>query len=361
MQSQLQEPATKERIAFIDLMKGIVVLLILLLHLEINVPSETVRNMMSNMRMPAFFFLSGLFISFKYSTWTFFIKKVNNLIVPYMFFGVLALVVILLFPQIPPFRYHPDYTLEMTPWSIYYFFAAPVNTPIWFLWALMYASMIFFILAKSLRNFHPAILAVVVLIVGYSGRQLTYHIAVSTIENPFMIFLRDTHLSIGMEATLFIMAGYMVRRSPLFTYNPGAKARLAIICCSLIIWWLSSRGYNVFNTYVMRNQIHTSYLAGLSSITIVWLLAQRINYLPYISYVGRYSIITLGTHYLYQRIIENVFPTNIYIELVVILALLPPTIYVLTRYLPWLTAQRALIPIPTSHVIFRQTENIAAR
>ncbi|MEZ3590105.1 MAG: acyltransferase [Muribaculaceae bacterium] len=339
-------PKSDGRIAFIDLMKGIVVLLILLRHLRLDIPSETMRAMLSNMRIPTFFFLSGLFISLKYNTRTFFIKKVNNLIVPYMFFGVLALVLVLLFPKIPPLKYEADFILEMNAQSLYHFFAYPANIPTWFLFALMYASIIFFILAKVLHRVHPFVLIIVTITIGYFGRQLSYYMATYPDSNPLVTFLRDTHFSIGMEATFYLMAGYLVRRSPLFAYNPGIKARLAIIACAGIIWWFSSRGITAFNAYYFGNQIHTSYIAGLSSIFVVWFIAQGLNYLPYVSYIGRYSIIVLGSHTLYQNIIENYFPTNPYIELAVILVLLPLTIYVLTRYLPWLTAQRPLIPVP---------------
>lgn len=335
----------KERIAFIDLMKGIAVLLILVHHLGFTEQTEWLKTVTYNLRLPSFFFIAGLFISHKYTTRAFIIKKVNNLLVPYAFFGLIMFAVALYIPDMPMLGI-TDYHIEMTRQGLYRFFAHPANLPTWFLWALFYASIIFFAISRSLRQRHWMITIVTITAIGIAGRMLSHHMLTHLNQNSLMTFLRYTHFSIGMESAFYLMAGYIFRNSPMFAYNPNDRTRAAIILPALALWLLTADGVTSYYWYNLVNPLYTSYIAGLSGVAVMWLLSQRIGYLPYVSYVGRYSIITLGTHWIYHIIMRDIGITSPYIELAVILALLPPTIYVLTRYLPWLTAQRPLIPVP---------------
>lgn len=342
---QAERTNAKERIAFIDLMKGIVVLLILVHHLGFTEQTEWLKTVTYNLRLPSFFFIAGLFISHKYTTRAFIIKKVNNLLVPYAFFGLIMFAVALYIPDMimPGIK---DYHIEMTRQGLYRFFAHPANLPTWFLWALFYASIIFFAISKTLRHRHWLITIFTITAIGIGGRMLSHYMLTHMNQNSLMTFLRYTHFSIGLESAFYLMAGYMFRNSSMFAYNPKDKTRSALILLALTLWLLAANGVTSYYWYNLANPLYTSYVAGLSGVAVVWLMAQRIGYLPYVSYVGRYSIITLGTHWVYHVIMRGIGITSPYIELAVILALLPPTIYVLTRYLPWLTAQRPLIPVP---------------
>lgn len=77
----------KKRIGYIDLMKGICIILIVLLHCDIKTPYEQLDIMLKNVRIPLYFFLSGLFFKEYSSFLDFIVRKVNKLIIPYIFFA----------------------------------------------------------------------------------------------------------------------------------------------------------------------------------------------------------------------------------------------------------------------------------
>lgn len=75
------------RIEYIDLMKGICITLVVIVHCNVSFPYEILNNLLQNLRMPLYFFLSGLFFK-EYGCFShFLIKKVNKLVIPYLFFS----------------------------------------------------------------------------------------------------------------------------------------------------------------------------------------------------------------------------------------------------------------------------------
>lgn len=50
-----------KRIEYIDLMKGICIVLIILMHCDIKSSNERLNDMLADFRVPLYFFLSGLF------------------------------------------------------------------------------------------------------------------------------------------------------------------------------------------------------------------------------------------------------------------------------------------------------------
>ena len=70
-----------KRIEFIDLAKGICILLVVLLHIGIDVNFWGTTSM----RMPLYFVLSGLFFKDYGSLYNLLIKKTNRLIIPFLF------------------------------------------------------------------------------------------------------------------------------------------------------------------------------------------------------------------------------------------------------------------------------------
>lgn len=73
----------KERIEYIDLMKGICIILIILLHNNILF-TENVNDMLKNMRIPLYFTLSGLFYKEYNGFYDFITRKFNKLIIPFI-------------------------------------------------------------------------------------------------------------------------------------------------------------------------------------------------------------------------------------------------------------------------------------
>lgn len=83
----------KKRIEYIDLMKGICITMVVLLHCHyFEGEKAIIDTYLRPLRMPLYFFLAGLFFKTYSSFKCLLIKKINNLVIPYLFFSILAFV-----------------------------------------------------------------------------------------------------------------------------------------------------------------------------------------------------------------------------------------------------------------------------
>lgn len=73
----------KQRIEHVDVAKGISIMLVALFHSKIGVYFPSIIEPMSLFRMPLFFFLSGVFLSYSPGIYDFLWKKIDALLKPY--------------------------------------------------------------------------------------------------------------------------------------------------------------------------------------------------------------------------------------------------------------------------------------
>ncbi len=73
----------KQRIEFIDLAKGICIILIVIGHCGVNIG---LPGFCAGAVMPWFFIISGLFFKTGTSVTDFVIKKINTVLIPFLFF-----------------------------------------------------------------------------------------------------------------------------------------------------------------------------------------------------------------------------------------------------------------------------------
>lgn len=124
----------KNRIEYIDLMKGICIILIILLHNQIYLSNDNINDILKNMRIPLYFCLSGLFFKEYNGFYDFIIRKFNKLIIPFIFFAYFpyALCEIGL-----------NYERSITTYLL--MFIVPYNLPLWFLRCLFMTYILYFI------------------------------------------------------------------------------------------------------------------------------------------------------------------------------------------------------------------------
>jgi polysaccharide biosynthesis protein PslL len=86
-----------KRIEYIDIARGIGILLVVMGHNDFAVVSPFAYKVIYSFHMPLFFFLSGYFINPTVEFWTFFKKRFNSLLKPYFFTIFLIYIVSLSF------------------------------------------------------------------------------------------------------------------------------------------------------------------------------------------------------------------------------------------------------------------------
>lgn len=78
------------RIDFVDLTKGVCIILVVMAHIGGAFDQLDKHSMLSCFRMPLYFFISGIFFKPYEGLSGFIIRKINKLIIPFIFFYVSA-------------------------------------------------------------------------------------------------------------------------------------------------------------------------------------------------------------------------------------------------------------------------------
>lgn len=335
----------KERIGYIDLAKGICILLVVLDHVANegyfwsgNYPLNEVFD---QMRMPLYFILSGLFFKdYPGGLWEFLIRKTNKILVPYLFF-------ILLFRAITWLvQNHTDFA--STGVNI-----AGIWGPLWFLRCLFFMNIIFAVAYYATHRLlrmsvgREILLGICMLGVGLIG----YHVG-------------NWHLNFGTALTcmpLFWSGYFMNKKLHLLgkNFKWGWALSISVLLFAMIHYLYMGDNYFYSNTY--SSPLPLLYVSGLAGSVAILLLSSIIRRLPIISYVGRYSIIMLCTHQVIITLLVAArhFLPKMYQQTGIVQSIIFFTFTVgtsilccwfLKKYLPWFTAQKDLIKIPCSDV-----------
>lgn len=122
-------------------------------------PSYLLKDTLTILRMPLYFLLSGLFFKRYGGFADFFIKKVNKLIIPFLFFHVLSCFV---YPWLnkTTFEWH-------TLWDFFWHEGWLPNGPLWFLLCLFWQNIIFyglFIISDRIGRFRIVFFSIILLV-----------------------------------------------------------------------------------------------------------------------------------------------------------------------------------------------------
>ena len=94
------------RIDFVDLTKGVCIILVVMAHIGGAFDQLDKHSMLSCFRMPLYFFISGIFFKPYEGLYGFIIRKTNKLIIPFIFFYVSAFLLKYIVWKIAPGTFH---------------------------------------------------------------------------------------------------------------------------------------------------------------------------------------------------------------------------------------------------------------
>ena len=272
------------RIEFIDLTKGVCIILVVISHIGGAFSSFDTNPMVSCFRMPLYFFISGIFYKSYQGFGSFFLKKINKLFIPFLFFYITAFAlqysIYLLFPSY--------FRLPVCLSELLVIFQGHdlirFNPPIWFLLALFNCCLLFY-LVHYLRVKYLLAMFIVTALIGFTGFTL----------GKLQITL-PLYIDVAMTALPFYTAGFWIRRYNFFLYPHRFDKfiPLFIIFALAVMYFTATRIGMRTNNYT--GNMFQFYVAGFAGVLMILLLCKMINNLPVVSYLGRYSIITLGIH-----------------------------------------------------------------
>ncbi len=284
----------KNRIQYVDLAKGICISIVMLFHIRGINPDTCLLSpiLFSACMLPPFYFLSGYFFKEERSLRLFFYKKVNRLVVPFVFFYLTTAVLV---PNLLHYMVGMQFE-TVTGWPSLWAFIYPgeyPNIPIWFLWCLFVMNCLFYAilsLAKLLsdRNREGAI---VLLCIGsaFLGTCAEKHFG-TDIASLFEALKNMPFLGLGF------LLGQKDAFSILTTASPTKKVVLMIasFCFTLPSCW-SVDAYHVWQAILIY------YISGIAGSFLILSISALLIRLPLISYIGKYSIILVLTHGLMVR------------------------------------------------------------
>ncbi len=322
------------RIEFIDLAKGVCIILIILGHtgFSVDFPGLTA------MRTPLYFTLSGLFFKDYGGFLQLLVRKVNKILVPFLFFYTASYIIFYLCNWAFPGLIVSDAEGWMDVFTQNQYF----NGPIWFLLALFWCNIAFCAISLNIKKELYRFLAVIVLFfIGYAVER----------ASVFLPCMLDASM-IGMP---FFYFGYLLKKSPLLYSEVKNRYNLLLSAALFLVAYITDVAFApiiYFHDKKIEGNLLAMAVLACSSVVALLLLCKCLKRLPVVSYIGRYSIIPLCLHHLVYRPLQLLLREIPFLEeyencavalltIVICMAFIPLCV----RFLPYVTAQRDIIRI----------------
>ena len=201
----------KERQLWIDLLKGFGIILVTFAHLN---PNYLLEKHIYSFHMCIFFFVSGYLFKENQNKKSYIIKKIKNLLIPFLIWNLICSVIELLITHNITLFFHKLFIINGDLcW----------NAPIWFLLILFITEIIFFFLQniKIIKNkyiYHALIFILSLLIFILIG--------------PYKMSLKANLIPLGL---LFFNLGYIYKLINKSIINKNNKITVFLLCTILLI------------------------------------------------------------------------------------------------------------------------------
>lgn len=338
-----------KRIDFVDLTKGVCIILVVMLHVGLQVEGEfnkiASHPILSCFRMPLYFFISGIFFKSYEGLLGFFIRKVNKLIIPFIFFYLSAFFLKYAIWEVAPGTFQLPVDLKELLTVFKYHELIKFNPPIWFLLALFNCNILFYIVHMLRKKYLP-LMFVATFSIGACGYYMNYF----GIELPL-------YMDVAMTALPFYVAGFWIRRYNffLFPHRFDNVIPLFITASLVFLYFVAVEPGMRTNSYSNSNIVQF-YSAAFAGIFMIMLLCKKFKKIKLISYLGHYSIITLGIHgpilffapRMVGKFIHNewgVALATLFVTLLICLIATP----ICLKLIPQFVAQKDLLDSNTTH------------
>lgn len=344
----------KSRIEYIDLAKGICIIMVVLFHVaKYYETTFLINSFFKLIRMPLYFFLSGVFFKTYGGLIDFIKRKTNKLLIPYAFWYLLISVGISLLMYYS-FSITLDRAEDFTFWgalTAFWFKEDFPNSAIWFLLCLFYVNLLFYVvylIAFQIKKKEKQSLVVFILSMVVGGIGLCFW--------KFNINL-PAFIDSAFTSVPFFCFGYLVKNHTKILENNRFDKYLLLISIMLFVLvgsvaLLFGEGYSLkYNHFTVKSAI-IAYPCGLLGTLGVILFSKKVNRIPIVSKYGRYSIMILVTHKFLMEMYALLFKTlgvtdsvAVYLNLGVTLLSYLLLIPFMKKFMPHVTAQKDIIPV----------------
>lgn len=276
-----------KRIEFIDLAKGVCILLVVMIHTGVN---EFVPGIYAA-KVPMFFVLSGLFFSKSYDRGGYVLNKLNTIVVPFLLYYLLSYALFYVLNFFIPSVLVGDVTFH----GIQDVFLQRnlFNGPLWFLLSLFQVELAFYFIRRYFTNKWMSGLFCFVL--GLIG----YELSVYDIDLPLWI---DTSL----VALPFFYIGYLISTTQVLERVFSIWYKIGFVILMYVLYLLFS-----CDIYMSVNRYTSNYyldmlIAGTAIVVCLVVLCSILQKQAFLSWIGRNTLVILCTHHIVYRPIKLV-------------------------------------------------------
>ena len=290
------------RLRYIDIAKGIGILAIVVGHLGIwNAAGEEVSgNWIYSFHVPIFFIIAGYFMTNKRSFKEFAANKAHRLLLPYLvtcltIFVIVAALLLVRgdawpsrFKELPSFFMAAFYGTGS--WFVKTFFGATPIGPIWFLFALFFAS---FLQRFALKFKHGWLFNLLWTLIAYITQKYFWL--------PFS-------LQSAALGALFMSFGHYLHKHDFFTFITNNKRVSVLIFIACFAVFIVSGIFNLrisVSSFITRTSPLVSIFVACASCIFILLLSKWIDehcepVARFLNFYGKNSLVVLCVHTVIQ-------------------------------------------------------------
>ena len=274
----------KPRIHYLDFMKGLCILMIVAYHItpNCNIYGDA-NHMLMSFRVPLYYFLSGLFFKTYNGFADFARRKVNNIVVPFVFFYLMAFILAMICCEV----LHIDRIgLVGDSWQWKYLLDPILlndfhySNALWFLLSLFEVNIIYYIIQKYLPGTWQYVAIAVIAAAGW-------FIARSG-------FMLPMQLDTAMVSLPYFMLGHLFKHFDALTPHKRDTWGYAVLPVVLAVLFFIAPEISIHDR-ILPGFI-SLYAVPFIAISSLFWFCKNLPHIPVITYIGRYSLIVLGTH-----------------------------------------------------------------
>lgn len=278
----------KERIIWIDQLKGFIFFLVILGHLSIN---TTLKSYIYSFHMPIYFLITGLNYNtekiYQAKAKDYLIKLSTRMLVPYVWMQTTIMCVrfveaLIRGGEVPASRYIKGMLYGNS------IKIASAANPLYFVLVLFLAEAALFFVIKLVKGNKTAVCAICILVLPLSlftqGVALPWHLNVT----PFAMFL----IMLGN----LLMGAYRANEEKIRELSNLKNILIAVLLLLIgaIAWYYNGR-FSLHDNKYGKNFV-IAMISALSTSTALALIFIRIPKIRFLSFVGKYTLFYLGTH-----------------------------------------------------------------
>lgn len=316
----------KQRLDYLDIAKGFSIALVVLGHI-IPEGNSLLRNWIYSFHMPIFFIISGYLINLSKKDipiTKFITKKFNTLIIPYISFALINYFFIM-------YNLYIQQELDQKTLITYFIYIIKFcgRSAIWFLPCLFICEVLFKLLTYRISNKYLRLIIISILFI------ITFFIKAEP-DTLLLVLLRS------FTALGFITIGNLLYK-PITNIN--LNFFILIILFSITVLLALSNGSVDLFALKFNNIIMYTVNSILGSLALIF-LSKKISFSVFFKYIGKNSLIIMGTHILIINFINTflvntlalsfayVYPSRYHILLLSIVLLIEiPIIFIFNNYL----------------------------